>query len=75
MHDNSNESNAPELKNTAKWIVAVSKMQEKSIKNQMRGGNKSYNNWIEVYLRFLLVVVVLKLNQILNLLMTIDATY
>jgi hypothetical protein len=24
VHDNSNESNAPELKNTAKWIVAVS---------------------------------------------------
>jgi hypothetical protein len=44
VHDNSNESNPPELKNTAKWIVAVSKMQEKSIKNQMRGGNKSYNN-------------------------------
>jgi hypothetical protein len=62
------------LNNTAEWIFTVSKMQEKSIKNQMRGGNKSYNNLVEGYLRFLLVVVVLKLNQILNLLVTIDAT-
>jgi hypothetical protein len=27
----------------------IRSMQEKSIKNQMRGGNKSYNNWVKVY--------------------------
>ena len=42
------------------------------IKNQTRGMNKYYSNCLDVYLHFLLVVEVIKLNQILDLLM---ATY
>jgi hypothetical protein len=37
--------------------------------------NKYYSNCLDVYLHFLLVVEVIKLNRILNLWMTLDATY
>ncbi len=37
--------------------------------------NKYYNNCLDVYLHFLLVVEVIKLNRILDLWMTLDATY
>ncbi len=37
--------------------------------------NKPCNNWFNVYLHFLLVVEVFKWNRILDLLMTLDATY
>ena len=44
-------------------------------KNQIRGMNKYYSNCLDVYLHFLLVVEVIKLNRILDLWMTLDATY
>ena len=37
--------------------------------------NKYYSNCLDVYLHFLLVVEVIKLNKILDLWMTLDATY
>ena len=37
--------------------------------------NKYYSNCLDVYLHFLLVVEVIKLNRILGLWMTLDATY
>ena len=37
--------------------------------------NKYYSNCLDVYLHFLLVVEVIKLNRILDLWMTLDATY
>ena len=37
--------------------------------------NKYYSNCLDVYLHFLLVVEVIKLNRILDLLRTLDATY
>ncbi len=46
----------PELKNTANWMVALSNLYEESIKNRMRGGNKSYNKWVQIYLHFFLIV-------------------
>ena len=36
--------------------------------------NKYYSNCLDVYLHFLLVVEVIKLNRILDLWMTLDAT-
>ncbi len=65
------------LKNTPNWIVGVklTELHEKSIKNQMQWGNKSYTNWVDVDLHFMLVVEVIKLNRIFNLFMTLDATY
>jgi hypothetical protein len=44
VHDNANENSSPELKNTPSWIVGLTELHEKSIKNRMRGRNKSYNN-------------------------------
>jgi hypothetical protein len=41
----------------------------------MRGGNKSYKNLVYVNLHFMPVVEVIKLNRILDLLMTLDAIY
>ena len=66
-----------ELKNIRNWIVGfkLTKLHEKSIKNQMRWGNKSYTDWVDVYLHFMLVFEVIKLNRIINLFMTLDATY
>ena len=37
--------------------------------------NKYYSNCLDVYLHFLLVVEVIKLDRILDLWMTLDATY
>ncbi len=37
--------------------------------------NKYYSNSLDVYLHFPLVVEVIKLNRILDLWMTLDATY
>ena len=37
--------------------------------------NEYYSNRLDVYLHFLLVVEVIKLNRILDLWMTLDATY
>ena len=37
--------------------------------------NKYYSNCLDVYLHFLLVVEVIKLNRILDLWMTLDAIY
>ncbi len=37
--------------------------------------NKYYSNCLDFYLHFLLVVEVVKLNRILDLWMTLDATY
>ncbi len=37
--------------------------------------NRYYSNCLDVYLHFLLVVEVIKLNRILDLWMTLDATY
>ena len=37
--------------------------------------NKYYSNCLDVYLHFLLVVEVVKLNRIIDLWMTLDATY
>jgi hypothetical protein len=39
-HDNTNETSSYELKNTPNWIVDLTEMHEKSIKNQIRGMNK-----------------------------------
>jgi hypothetical protein len=39
-HDNTNENSLPELKNTPNWIVGLTELHEKFIKNQMRGMNK-----------------------------------
>ncbi len=39
-HDNSNENSSPELKNTPNWIVDLTELHEKSIKNQIREMNK-----------------------------------
>jgi hypothetical protein len=39
-HDNANENSSPELKNSPNWIVGLTELHEKSIKNQMRGMNK-----------------------------------
>ncbi len=39
-HYNTNENNSPELKNTPYWIVGLTELHEKSIKNQKRGMNK-----------------------------------
>ncbi len=50
------------------WIVG-------STKSWMKGGNESYTNWVDVYLHFMLVVEVIEVNRILDLLMTLDATY
>ncbi len=77
MHDNTKENSSPELKNTPNCIVGLTELHETSIKNRMRGRNKSYNNGLglDVYLPFLLVVEVIKLNRILDLLMTLGATY
>jgi hypothetical protein len=47
-HDKANENSSPELKNIPNWIVGLTELHEKSIKNRMRGGNKSYNNWVYV---------------------------
>ena len=63
------------LKNTPNWIVGWPQLQKQSIKNQMRWKNKSYTNWVDVYLHFMLVVEVIRLNRILDLLVTLDATY
>jgi hypothetical protein len=39
-HHNTNENSSPEMKNTLNWIVGLTELHEKSIKNQMRGMNK-----------------------------------
>jgi hypothetical protein len=39
-HDNANEDSSPELKNTPNWIVGLTELHEKSIKNQIKGMNK-----------------------------------
>jgi hypothetical protein len=39
-HDNTNENSSPELRNTPNWNVGLTELQEKSIKNQIRGMNK-----------------------------------
>jgi hypothetical protein len=35
-HDNANDNSSPELKNTPNWIVGLTELHEKSIKNQMK---------------------------------------
>ncbi len=69
-----NANSSPELKNIPRWIFGLTELHEKAIKNQMGKGNKSYNNWVDVYLHFMLVVEVIKWYRILDLLMTLDAT-
>jgi len=44
VHDNANENCSPELKNSPDWIVGLTELHEKSIKNQMRGMDKQYNH-------------------------------
>jgi len=39
-HDNANEISSPELKKSPNWIVGLTELHEKSIKNQIRGRNK-----------------------------------
>ncbi len=39
-HGNTNKNSSPELKNTLNWIVGLTELHEKSIKNQIRGMNK-----------------------------------
>jgi hypothetical protein len=68
-HDN---TNSPELKNSPNWIVGLTELHEKSIKNQSREKRKKIQ---PLNLHFLQVVEVIKLNRILDLLMTLDATY
>jgi hypothetical protein len=65
------------LKNISNWIIGfkLTELHEKSIKNQMRWGNESYTNWVGVYLHFMIVDEVIQLNRIIDLLMTLDATY
>jgi hypothetical protein len=43
-HDNANENSSPELKNSPNWIVGLTELHEKSIKNQTRGMSKQYNH-------------------------------
>ncbi len=74
-HDNTNENSSPELGNAPYRIVGWTELHEKSNKNQTRGMNKYYSNCLDVFLHFLLVVEVIKLNRILDLWMTLDATY
>jgi hypothetical protein len=40
VHDNANENTSPELKNSPIWIDGLTELQEKSIKNQIRGMNE-----------------------------------
>jgi hypothetical protein len=40
VHDNANENSSPELKKSPTWIVGLTEVHEKSIKNQIRGMNK-----------------------------------
>jgi hypothetical protein len=40
--DKANENSSPELKN--KWIVGLTGLSGKSIKDRMKGGNISYND-------------------------------
>ena len=49
-HNNANENSSPELKNTPNWIVGLTELHEKCLEIRMRWRNKSYNNWIDVYL-------------------------
>jgi hypothetical protein len=45
VYDKVNEKSSPELKNASNWIVVVSTCgNDKPIPDQLRGGNKSYNN-------------------------------
>jgi hypothetical protein len=39
-HDSAKENSSPELKNSPNWIVGLTELHEKSIKNQIRGMNK-----------------------------------
>ncbi len=55
----------PRLDRWFNWIA------QNSIKNRMKGRDKSYTNLIDVYLHFMLVVEVIKLNRILYLLMSV----
>jgi hypothetical protein len=48
VHDNANVNSSPELKNTSNWIVGLTELREKSIKNQIRGMNN--NTTIELML-------------------------
>ncbi len=43
-HDNTKENSSPELKNNPYWIVGLTELHKKSIKNRMRGRKKSYNH-------------------------------
>jgi hypothetical protein len=70
-HDNTNENCSPELKNFPDWIVGLTELHEISIKNSNERNEKIIQ---PLNLHFLLVVEVIKLNRILDLLMTLDAT-